>query len=130
MPFVPGKSGNPGGRPAARKNLAANLARLIADETRDGAELVEYAVKILRSVDSTESARQYAHDWLSNRGAGKALQTLDGDLTIGISPEQAALIDALKLSPHERQRRIATLEAVENDEHEDRIAIPPPGGDA
>lgn len=35
-PFPPGESGNPGGRPKG----ATAMARMIRDETRDGAELV------------------------------------------------------------------------------------------
>ena len=74
--FEGGKSGNPGGRSRA----SAAVARMIREATADGQELVDFALKVWRGqVDemNTEKSRQWAHDWLSDRGLGKPLQDLD-----------------------------------------------------
>jgi hypothetical protein len=39
--FLPGQSGNPGGRPRG-------IAALVRDQTADGAELVAYMLRVLR----------------------------------------------------------------------------------
>lgn len=68
--FKPGQSGNPGGRPAG-------LAALVKQETRDGAELVEFYLRILRGKRQPLRYRLEAAAWLADRGFGKALQQLD-----------------------------------------------------
>src|SRR5262245_61456119 len=109
-PFPPGQSGNPGGRSRG----ATAMARMIREETRDGAELVEFALAILRGKNldgtpnpmATPSSRMYAHQWLSDRGFGK--RTQDVDLLVGateLTPEQATMLGALRMSPHERRER-------------------------
>lgn len=66
--FAPGHSGNPGGRP---KGLAA----LIRQRTGDGIELVEFALKILRSRSQDPRLRLQAMEWLADRGFGRAVQS-------------------------------------------------------
>lgn len=66
--FLPGNRANPGGRP---KGLAA----LIRQRTGDGAELVEFALKILRSRSQDARLRLQAMEWLADRGFGRAVQS-------------------------------------------------------
>lgn len=76
MAFQPGRSGNPGGRPKAQ----AAMARLIRERTAEGVDLVEFALKVWRGeIDgmASEKSRQWAHDWLSDRGFGKVLQSVE-----------------------------------------------------
>ena len=105
MVFQPNQSGNPGGRPKA----AVEMARLIREATADGAVLVAFALEALKAKDA--ASRNYAHQWLSDRGFGKALQTVDVLDTAAITPEQMAMLNALHMTPHERRARIAELRA-------------------
>ena len=97
-----GQSGNPGGRP---KGIAA-IAKLIAKETRDGAEIVEYCLKVFRDANAKPKDRQDAANWLTERFIGKALQHVDVDVTTGRG------IDMSKLSP----AALAELAAQDADE--------------
>lgn len=76
-PFTKGVSGNPGGRSKAH----AAMARMIQSELgSDGGKLVAFALEVWRGAIpemKTEKSRQWAHDWLSDRGFGKALQTVE-----------------------------------------------------
>ena len=45
---------------------------MIREETRGGAELVEFALTVLRNGNVRQ--RQWAVDWLADRGFGKAVQ--------------------------------------------------------
>ena len=96
-------SGNPGGRPSYAKALAANgtnSADLLA-------KLVKKAVAWLD--DKADSKRaEYAHMWLTERVLRIARPKETMDLNVGgPSPEQTALLEALKLTPHERRKAIA-----------------------
>ncbi|MBX3159603.1 MAG: hypothetical protein KF773_26765 [Deltaproteobacteria bacterium] len=68
-----GRSGNPAGRP---KGFAGVAARIMA-ETRDGAELVEWALAVWRDAARSHRERAEAHAWLSDRGLGKAVATVE-----------------------------------------------------
>src|SRR5882724_8725358 len=105
MVFQPNQSGNPGGRP----KVAAEMARLIREATANGAVLVAFALEALKAKDA--ASRNYAHQWLSDRGFGKSLQSVDVLDTVAITPEQTAMLAALHLTPHERRARIAELRA-------------------
>ena len=75
MPFQKGvvhKHKSPG-RPKGFKGVA----RLIAKETRDGAELVEWALAVWRDEERPFAERAAAHAWLSDRGLGRPLQMLE-----------------------------------------------------
>ena len=68
--WLPGVSGNPGGRPKG-------LAELVRAETRDGAEVVEFMLRILRGKRQPMRLRMEAAAWLADRGFGKALQQME-----------------------------------------------------
>ena len=68
--FKPGQTGNPGGRPRG-------LAERVRQETKDGAELIAFMLRILRGRKQPLRYRLEAAAWLADRGFGKALQQLD-----------------------------------------------------
>jgi hypothetical protein len=69
--FKPGQTGNAGGRP---KGLAA----LVRAETRDGAELVEFMLGVLRGKKRAPlRLRMEAAAWLADRGFGRVPQPLE-----------------------------------------------------
>jgi hypothetical protein len=66
--FPPGVSGNPGGRPLG-------FSSLIRSETREGADLVAYVVKVFRDDKTDTDTRMAAATWLADRGFGRPVQT-------------------------------------------------------
>jgi hypothetical protein len=77
--FLPGTlSPNPGGRPKG-------LASLVRAETRDGAELVAFMLGVLRTARHPLALRMMAAQWLADRGFGKAVQTLEADISVDAS---------------------------------------------
>ena len=93
-PFAPGQRGNPGGQPKG-------LARRVRQETKDGAELVAFMLRVLRGRKQPTRYRLEAAAWLADRGFGKALQQMElsgpgaEPLTIRIEyAEEAADADA------------------------------------
>jgi hypothetical protein len=71
MPFAPGKSGNPGGRP----QVAAGVRELARKHTRDA---VTTLAELMNGAQS-EQARIMAANSLLDRGWGKPTQTISGD---------------------------------------------------
>lgn len=76
--WKPGQSGNPAGRPKG----FAGLASAIAKHTRDGEELVEFALSVLRGeVNNGEEPstrdRLEALKWLAVRGFGQPVQPVE-----------------------------------------------------
>lgn len=102
--FQKGSSGNPGGRPRA----PGEMARLIRTETKGGKELVDYALKVYRDPASAEANKRWAHDWLSDRGFGKAVQAID--LHVAGENDDGDDIDYTKLSQEELDQIIAEAE--------------------
>ena len=70
-PWLPGQSGNPGGRP---KGLAA----LVRAQTNDGAELVTFMLAVLRGRKKAPlRLRMEAAAWLADRGFGRVPMPLE-----------------------------------------------------
>ena len=72
MPFAPGQSGNPGGRPKDNGRIKA-LAR-----KHDEAAIATLA-EIMNSPDAKPGERVAAANALLDRGHGKPAQTIGGD---------------------------------------------------
>ena len=75
--FVPGQSGNPGGRPRG-------LARMVREAVGEGADLIEFMTAVLkgdakrlgvRTVSLRD--RMQAAEWLTDRGYGKTIPVVD-----------------------------------------------------
>ena len=69
--FLPGRSGNPGGRP---KRLA-RLIEQIQQQTNDGQEFVDFMLKTFRS--GPMRYRMEAAEWLTERGFGRTPQVVE-----------------------------------------------------
>lgn len=96
--FQPGVSGNPGGRARGFKGVA----ELIMRETRDGAELVEFALATLRNVgpggpgtgNRSFDERWQAQNWLANYGIGRPLVSIDIAAALATGENAAQLVGA------------------------------------
>ena len=65
--FVPGQSGNPGGRPKGFRNY-------INDVTADGNDLVDFVISVFRGDHGEDMRlRMDAATWLADRGFGKPI---------------------------------------------------------
>ncbi len=87
--FKKGCRGNPGGRPAT-------IAGIIAKATKNGKELAEFQLAVMRGKIKVEmemdgrkiwrypsiADRQKACDWLSDRGFGKVDQNINGQVSL------------------------------------------------
>lgn len=102
--FVPGHRSN-GGRPKG----FAGVARMILTETRDGAELVEFALETLRNEENEMRDRLAAHSWLSDRGLGKPLQSLE---LHGVNTPATPVRNFDSLPLERRRELLAQLRAV------------------
>lgn len=125
--FKPGQSGNVKGRPADPGTLKA----MREDHTAD--ELLLIQRKLAKGEDVTgydgikprERAMLLVN--LLDRLLGKAIQQISSDISVGASAADLALIEALRLTPEERRRKLAEIEAA------DAAALaagPPPAPDA
>jgi len=62
--FLPGHSGNPGGRPVGFHNY-------IQERTSDGSELTDFVLSVFRDENVSNKERMDAATWLADRGFGK-----------------------------------------------------------
>jgi len=72
MPFQPGQSGNPNGRPKVPQHVR-EMARALTEEA------IETAAQIMRNPEETGAARMSAVNAILDRAWGKPSQPLDGD---------------------------------------------------
>ena len=99
--FLPGISGNPGGRPVG-------LAALIREATDEGSELVEFMLGLFRGEHGVDlRMRADAATWLVDRGFGKPTQisasndgcqrcaTIDAEMAVA-SEELHAKLDLMR----------------------------------
>lgn len=86
IPWQPGKSGNPSGRPKGSQGLAAR----IRERTQDGKVILDYLMSVLTGKEkATPKDRLDAAKILLDRGYGKAIET-QISLTAGAGGELAA----------------------------------------
>lgn len=95
MPFQKGVvHKHKAGRPKGFKGVA----KMIMRETRDGRELVEFALKVFRNEEGEYSHQQQqdALDWLSDRGLGRPMQMIDLAAALEVDvADRPRVIDAL-----------------------------------
>lgn len=105
--FRKGHKGGPG-RPKGFRGVA----KLIMEETRDGAELVEYALLVFRDEEGKRmpAQRWEALQWLSDRGLGKPLISVDLAAEVGISLDGPVAL--AEMSDAELHAIVATLPGV------------------
>lgn len=130
--WKPGQSGNPGGkRPAALK-----LAQILAKETKDGQEIVEFVLGVLRGRTTEapigngkrkrikywgDKSRIWAAEWCGDRLWGKAKQVIE--LESGTSQPQA---DYATLSDSDlaELERIMTKTITVGDQPDPALGVP------
>lgn len=103
MPWQKGQSGNPNGRP---KGLERRVREIVGD---DFEMLVRAQIQIAKGqapdcapkleIKASDSTRAFVA--LLDRGWGKPKE--QHEITGGMTPEQMAIFEALKLTPYERR---------------------------
>jgi hypothetical protein len=95
-PFHPGASGNPGGRPKGTRRFAQKIRKA----THGGAELVEFALEVMRGPDNAMKDRLRALEFLADRMIGRAPQAIGISATVEPLPPTVSW-DLSKLSYNE-----------------------------
>lgn len=110
--FKPGQSGNPLGRTPGQRGIYARLVERFGEDIEG---LIDIEIRLAKgeSVPGYEDVkardRLFALQDAADRVAGKALTQISGSVDIGVSEDQQALLDAIKLSPEERRKRLAEI---------------------
>ena len=99
--FLPGVSGNPGGRP---KGLTRRVRELVGD---DGEAIAAFMYEVMADDAARTGDRLEAARWLGDRGFGRAVQALD----IDVSPHPA--IDITTISTDDLRALLAILKKYE-----------------
>jgi hypothetical protein len=73
--FVPGVSGNPGGRP---RGLTRRVRELVGD---DGYEIARFMYEVMSNEKARTADRLDAARWLADRGFGRSVQPMDLDVS-------------------------------------------------
>lgn len=107
MPFQPGQSGNPKGRPRVGDSLADAIRRRFPPE-----RIVDMLESLSQSDD--DRVRATVTQVIADRGYGKVKEHLE--VESGMTPEQVALFEALRMTPHERRlaAQNSTADAIED----------------
>ena len=94
---------------ATRKFTAKSFAKYIRDSTKDGQELIDLAISIMRgkvmgpgtkAINTDWNQKMAAASWLADRGWGKAAQVIE----LEVQPSEA--------TPELQEYTIAELEAM------------------
>lgn len=115
--FKPGQSGNPDGRLKGVEKRARAVIEARSYKAHDGQTYTGLEALIHLYLDIAFDETQMAKDRLKagetavDRGFGKVKESVE--VTGGISPDQQALLDALRMTPHER--RLAAQDSTEDD---------------
>lgn len=106
--FVPGQSGNPGGRPRA-------LARMVREAVGEGADLIEFMAAVLKGDAKRLGVRVvslrdriHAAEWLTDRGYGKTIPVVDLPQEVptpSANDVMRAIVDAMPPALSEQIRR-------------------------
>jgi Family of unknown function (DUF5681) len=99
-----GESGNPGGRP---RGFVTEIRR----QTKNGFELVSFALRVLRNEEAEMRDRAWACTYLTDRGFGKPTQSLELD---GPAMVPAFVVDDAATLFDDRMHR---LQAAAGDGH-------------
>lgn len=117
MPFVKGvpqTHNRRGGRPKGFRGVA----KMIMRETRDGRDLVEYALKIWRDESEFDHKRWQAFEWLADRAIGRPMLMMDLDAALQTSdapPRQVGIERLAALDPAQRSALRAAILALRGD---------------
>lgn len=100
-------SPNPGGR--------VSIIKALEDRGLDArsltAEIVGHLIDGMRELDKSDPSWRFCAEQLLNRLMGKPKETVDLNVG-GASPEQEALLEAIRMTPHER--RLAAAKAPDD----------------
>jgi hypothetical protein len=103
MPFIPGKSGNPSGRPPGGGGMAKKIRERFGQDLR---RLIDYAEAMLEDPATPHAVRKGLLEFLADRAIGKPMTQLELTATLAPAPPPAPEVDYSKLSVEE-------LEALE-----------------
>jgi len=120
--WKPGQSGNPAGRPKGVEGRVREVLESRSYAANDGKSYTGVEAVIHLLLDIAFNPGEQAKDRISaaekvvDRGYGKPKESLE--VSGGMTPEQQALLDALRMTPHERriaqaQDTTAAAEAAE-----------------